>query len=202
MYIDPNTVVSPKGSWKLKRVLYNSAQVSQQGGWSVAEGEWDGNPCVGVRWNGSANEDGVGNPQSRGHATWFIVPEGLEDAVLREVGFLKQKEDIVSCKIYQPDDYDFGAWRVVATLGQRVLERLGGTLVFNLPSLSNRICHPDKSYVCAIDGERRGIFKEGQWQGDVYSNGVSETENPTTIEEVRDIFIENVMRAVQQREGA
>lgn len=31
---------------------------------------------IGVRWNGGEGE-GVGNPQSRGVATWFILPEPI-----------------------------------------------------------------------------------------------------------------------------
>src|SRR6266568_6488821 len=103
MYVDPITVVSPKVSWRLKEVIYNSSP--GQGGWSAAEGEWDGDPCLGVRWNGSDNEEGVGNPQSRGHATWFIIPDGLEDAIRREIEFLCQTEGMVSCEISQPDGY-------------------------------------------------------------------------------------------------
>ena len=33
-----------------------------------------------IRWNGSAGAE-IGNPQSRGLATWFIVPEELEQTV-------------------------------------------------------------------------------------------------------------------------
>ncbi len=36
-----------------------------------------------IRWNGRADAE-IGNPQSRGLATWFIVPRQLEGA-LREV---------------------------------------------------------------------------------------------------------------------
>lgn len=196
MYVDPNTVVSPKASWVLKNVIYNSGP--GKGGWSVAEGLWEGDSCLGVRWNGSSAEEGVGNPQSRGHATWFIIPEGLEDAIRREVDFLIQTEEKISCVINQPDEYEFGAWRVVVTLGPQVLKQIGsGLLIFTLPTLQNRSCHPDRGYGRAIEGELRGSFVDGKWLGDVYSNGISEDENPTKIEAVRDAFTQNVMRAIQ-----
>ncbi len=194
MYIDPNTVISPKASWKLKSIIYNSGQ----SGWSAAEGEWEGSPCLGVRWNGSVSDEGVGNPQSRGFATWFIVPDELEDAILREIEFLSRTEGMVSCDIHQPDGYDFGAWKVEIKLGNKVLKKPGSeSLVFTLPSMQNRMCHPDKGYVRAINGELRGSFIEGKWIGDVYSNGIPETDNPTKIEAVRDAFTQSVMRALR-----
>lgn len=188
-YIDPETVDSPKASWKLTKVVYNSSP--GQGGWSVAEGDWEGDPCLGVRWNGDESEPGVGNPQSRGYPTWFIVPEGLEDAIRREIKFLNETQGAVSCKIWKPDEYQIGAWRVEVSIPQT-----SGTLVFSLPSLQNRSCHADKGYARAVDGELRGCFVDGMWLGDVYSNGIAEDENPTKIDAVRNAFIENVMRAL------
>lgn len=196
MYIDPSTVDSPKASWKLKTVIYNSSP--GQGGWSAAEGEWEGSPCLGVRWNGSNSEEGVGNPQSRGYATWFIIPDGLEDAIRREIEFLSQTEGNVSCEIYRPEDYDYGAWRVELTLGPQILRRLNNnSLVFTIPTLQNRVFHPDKGYVRAIDGELRGAFVDGKWYGDVYSNGISENDNLTKIESVRDALTQSIMRAIR-----
>ncbi len=196
MYVDPSTVDSPKASWKLKSVIYNSSP--RQGGWSAAEGEWEGSPCLGVRWNGSDSDNGVGNPQSRGYATWFIVPDGLEDVIRREIEFLSQTEGIVSCEIDRPDGYDFGAWRVEITLGLQTLKRIGsGSVVFTFPTLQNRIFHHDKGYARAIDGELRGSFVNDKWLGDVYSNGIPEADNPTKIEAVRDALIQSVMRAIR-----
>jgi hypothetical protein len=194
-YIDPETVDSPKASWKLTQVIYNSSP--GLGGWSAAEGEWEGDPCLGVRWNGDKSEAvGVGNPQSRGYPTWFIIPEGLEDAIRREIKFLNETQGAVSCRIWKPDEYDIGAWRVEVTLAPQILARLAVAPVFSLPSLQNRSCHADKGYARAIGGELRGCFVDGTWLGDVYSNGIAEEENPTKINAVENAFIENVMRAL------
>lgn len=38
-------------------------------------GRWDGEVRLGMRWNGS-EENVLGNPQSRGIPTWFIIPAG------------------------------------------------------------------------------------------------------------------------------
>lgn len=193
-YVDPNTVISPRALWVLKGIIHNTGQ----GGWSVAEGEWDGTPCLAIRWNGSNNDNGVGNPQSRGHATWFIVPDELQFAVRREISLLGQAA-IVSCDISRPDGYDFGAWRVEVKLPPHAFERLGiSPLVFSLPTLPNRMCHPEKGYARAVGGELRGCFVDGKWLGDVYSNGIHEDDNPIKIDAVRDAFIQSTIRAIQQ----
>lgn len=72
-YMNPLMVLSPKGRIADLDVLHDSGE----SGFSVAQMTWDGVPgSVGVRWNGSEAE-GVGNPQSRGIPTWFILPEPL-----------------------------------------------------------------------------------------------------------------------------
>jgi hypothetical protein len=52
--------------------------------WTAATFNWYGNRVVGMRWNGHA-KGMIGNPQSRGNPTWFIVPDELADAILREI---------------------------------------------------------------------------------------------------------------------
>ena len=36
-----------------------------------------------IRWNGSGNEPGMGNPQSHGYPTWFVLPDEIAEMVLR-----------------------------------------------------------------------------------------------------------------------
>lgn len=77
-YMDPRLVISPKASIRNLRVLYDGGEFTDGkpwSGWSLAEFEWDGSPAVGARWNG--DERGIGNPQSRGVATWFVLPGPL-----------------------------------------------------------------------------------------------------------------------------
>jgi hypothetical protein len=83
-YIEPATVLAPKASVRSVEILYNSASASD-GGWSVARVGWEGSERVGIRWNGTEDSPGIGNPQSRGHATWFILPEELERVILDKV---------------------------------------------------------------------------------------------------------------------
>ena len=71
-FTPPDTVLSPKGAVTDLRVLYNTGE----GGWSLSRLNWKGNESLGIRWNGSG-ENRIGNPQSRGVPTWFIVPDEL-----------------------------------------------------------------------------------------------------------------------------
>ncbi len=79
-YVKPSEVNSPKNRWRLRRVLHDGTE----GEWSVAEGQWDNDglwrDVLAIRWNGTS-EAPIGNPQSRGLATWFIVPDELEPAI-------------------------------------------------------------------------------------------------------------------------
>lgn len=79
-YVEPQTVCAPKACVRSVEVLYNTGL----GGWSVARINWEGSETVGIRWNGDEGP-GIGNPQSRGNATWFIVPEPLQEAILQKV---------------------------------------------------------------------------------------------------------------------
>jgi hypothetical protein len=78
-YVDPITVVSPRNRIRSHDLLYSTGP----GGWSVALLDFDGGERLGIRWNGSQDEPGIGNPQSRARPTWFVVPEELA-AVVRE----------------------------------------------------------------------------------------------------------------------
>jgi hypothetical protein len=90
-YVDPITVQSPKGLVKNIHVVYDKGPV--QWSWSIATLQWDDRDAVGIRWNGDADRMGNGTPQSRGHATWFIVPEEIAKAVLKAAGDLEKDKD-------------------------------------------------------------------------------------------------------------
>jgi hypothetical protein len=80
-YIEPATVVAPKASVRSLEILHSTGD----GGWSVARVGWEGTGRLGIRWNGAEHGPGIGNPQSRGNATWFILPEEFERAILEKV---------------------------------------------------------------------------------------------------------------------
>jgi hypothetical protein len=73
----PINVRSPREHWMLIEVLYDGGD---DGGDALAVGEWDGERRLAARWNGSSKE--IGNPQSRGLPTWFILHPRYNRAVL------------------------------------------------------------------------------------------------------------------------
>ena len=50
----------------------------------MASINWEGSEAIGIRWNGEEGS-GIGNPQSRGNPTWFILPDELRDVVLNKI---------------------------------------------------------------------------------------------------------------------
>lgn len=82
-YIEPKHVISPKSSVSDLMPVYDK-EVWE---YSVALLKWDGKEAVAMRWNGGTEDPDQrptpGNPQSRGLATWFIVPEPFEAAILQ-----------------------------------------------------------------------------------------------------------------------
>ena len=83
-YVRPEDVRSPKRFWKLICVLHDGGA----GQWSAAEGQWDNGDrwvnVLAIRWNGDTGAE-IGNPQSRGLPTWFIVPRVLEASIRRAI---------------------------------------------------------------------------------------------------------------------
>src|SRR6202162_2707620 len=79
-YVQPATVCAPKASIRSVQILYNSGP----GGWSVASIDWEGSEAIGIRWNGK-DGPGIGNPQSRGNATLFILHNELKEVILARV---------------------------------------------------------------------------------------------------------------------
>jgi hypothetical protein len=82
-YVRPSDVHAPKRHWSLVAVLFDGGpsdlenETKNQGNSSpssLAIGRWDNEPVLAMRWNGNEASP-LGNPQSRGLPTWFIIPE-------------------------------------------------------------------------------------------------------------------------------
>jgi hypothetical protein len=78
-YVKPGDVHSPRNKWVLIAVLDDGS--GKDDGCALAVGRWEEKPVLALRWNGDKNNP-IGNPQSRGIPTWFIVPEKYNDALL------------------------------------------------------------------------------------------------------------------------
>ena len=79
-YVEPQAVLAPRNLVRWVEVMCNTGP----GGWSVARIGWGDSTAIGMRWNGDEGP-GIGNPQSRGNATWFILPDIFEDVVLEKI---------------------------------------------------------------------------------------------------------------------
>lgn len=84
-YVPPDKVSSPKRFWKLLTVL----DVGSENTGSVALGRWEDKPVLAMRWNGSGVNP-LGNPQSRGLATWFIIPDDYRNPIMERLPAEKQ----------------------------------------------------------------------------------------------------------------
>jgi hypothetical protein len=76
-YIPADQVRSPRDQWTLIQVLVDNGESA----WSLAVGEWEGQRRLAARWNGH-DQRPAGNPQSRGIATWFVMPPEFEKPLL------------------------------------------------------------------------------------------------------------------------
>lgn len=80
-YIKPDEVTSPRRHWTLLVVLDPGSAEDA----ALCVGRWDDEPRLGMRWNGS-KESRLGNPQSRGIPTWFILPPGdYTEAIIKSL---------------------------------------------------------------------------------------------------------------------
>jgi hypothetical protein len=77
-YCDPTTVHGPRDRVSNLHIVYDGGA----GDFAVAQLDWDGEPVIGIRWNGDL-EKPLGTPRSFGHPYWLITPHWLSDAVLR-----------------------------------------------------------------------------------------------------------------------
>ena len=90
-YVDPSTVQSPKGLVEDIQVIYDKGPTPLS--WSIAQLRWGKKPAVGIRWNGDVDKPGSGQPQSRGNATWFIVPDEIAEGVISAAAALEREKD-------------------------------------------------------------------------------------------------------------
>ena len=116
----------------------------------------------------------------------------LRDLVGRHVAHNRNLlEDEVRISLDRPEGYDYGAWRARISLGaSAAMEFRGAPIPFRIPQLTARRIHPAKGYCVAASGWNGigsgldGIFVDDVWEGHVYSNGIHEDENPTSIKAV------------------
>jgi hypothetical protein len=95
-YIKPNDVHAPRRHWSLIHVLFDGGEASDlnPSASSLAIGRWDNEPVLAMRWNGNQGNP-LGNPQSRGLPTWFIIPEQHWNQILETGQYAFSDDSIV-----------------------------------------------------------------------------------------------------------
>lgn len=117
---------------------------------------------------------------------------GLARAILPQV------PTRVRCLIFRPDDYQMNAWRVEMRLPPGVQRFWNGSpFQFDIPQLTKRLFKmPSGFWVDTNVGQ----FVDGVWKADLYSNGIEEANNPTSLAEVKNTLLQCVNQLIV-REG-
>jgi hypothetical protein len=196
-YRKPDEVVAPKSRWELKKVICNTGQ----GGWAAAEGIWDDEPALGIRWNGDDDSGAHGSPQSHGNPTWFIVPPELVETVRDLAHKLDDAMSFVECSIDVPEDFAYGVFKVTINVHGKLREAIAEREVaFDMPLLAKRFFRPDTGFwtpPVSGEGRPRGLLKSGVWKSIVQTNGIAEDDNPTKMDVVKDALIASVLQALK-----
>lgn len=105
-------------------------------------------------------------------------------------------------RIYKPHKYQFGAWRVVITLSKKA-ELAVKEIAINFPEFKNRILIAEKGegYLTPVinsnnEYESGFLIKNGECELDLYSTGIEEEENPTSITEVAEVLAEHISNII------
>lgn len=77
-YVAAEDVKSPRRHWSLIAVLDDPKKPKTC---VLALGLWKGQPRLAMRWNGFEGMP-LGNPQSRGIPTWFIIGDQFNDVLI------------------------------------------------------------------------------------------------------------------------
>ena len=109
-------------------------------------------------------------------------------------GFSWTKDDI-TVRIYRPDDYGYGAWRVLLVLDQSVITQ---TWNIPFPELDGRRFTTDPGYDAMISTapgcwDKAFRFVDGICELHLYSNGVEEDQNPSPLPAVAEALINAVV---------
>lgn len=100
-----------------------------------------------------------------------------------------------------PQGYMHGAFHVQAKLeDEEVAAYLAWPISFAIPNLPKRSIVTRAGFIVAesIEGGifLRGIFREGAFEADIYTNGIAEDENPTKINVVEKALKSSIEAAI------
>lgn len=103
------------------------------------------------------------------------------------------------CWIFRPDNYQVGAWRVEMRLPPGVQRFWSGSPIpFDIPQLRKRLFLMESEFHFGL---YIGRFVDGVWKADLYSNGIEEAKNPTSLTEVKRALLQCVNTLAQDVEN-
>ena len=104
----------------------------------------------------------------------------------------------LSYAISQPDGYQYGAWRLEVYAGKNHWSEFGANDVgFKIPHLPKRHIIVKSPYLM---DHQVGRLKDGYWCADLYSNGIAEDRNPTSLGTVEAAIRSSIEGALSQAE--
>lgn len=103
-------------------------------------------------------------------------------------------KDNITVRIYRPEDYAYGAWRVALTLPENYASQMWN---IPFPDLEGRRFTADPGYGALISPEpdswdQAFCFVDGICELHLYTNGVEEDQNPTPLPDVAQALIKTV----------
>jgi|GEM_PF-1891392 len=103
---------------------------------------------------------------------------------------LPQLPTRIRCQIFRPDNYELGAWRVEMRLTAEVWRLWNGSpFLLDLPVLSKRHFVTTSEF---SHGPSIARFVDGVWKADLYTNGIAEELNPTSLADVKQALLQSV----------
>lgn len=103
---------------------------------------------------------------------------------------LPQLPTRIRCRIFRPDSYEFGAWRVEVRLPTEVQRLFNGSqFLLDLPVLSKRHFVAGSEF---SHGPSIARFVDGVWKADLYTNGIPEELNPTSLADVKQALLQSI----------
>ena len=93
-YVKPENVCSPKKTISGVKILLDQGKGKDK--FSIASLIWDNKSRIGIRWNG--DDYSVGQPQSHGVPTWFILPKEIALSYAETINNVEMKAAIARVK--------------------------------------------------------------------------------------------------------
>lgn len=135
-YIEPQKVNSPRRHFTLVAILDDGRKPENPTGEnsvSMSIGRWKNvagkeEPVLGIRWNGN-DLNPIGNPQSRGLPTWFVLPRRLQEMIVDRMEHSPRKRALLQ-EVFGDDLFagpDGTGW-ICDRCGQHIRSAQGGVV--------------------------------------------------------------------------